>query len=66
MTNVERSVTFVVLKNISLSLILGFITQERERERERERGRERDYCHVAYMSNVHKYDIFFRVVYLYL
>ena len=59
MTDVERSVILVVLKKISLSSILGFITQrereiEREREREREREIERDYCHVAYLSNVHK------------
>ena len=51
LTDVERSVTLVDLKNISLSSILGFIPQ---RERERERERERDYCHVAYMSKVHK------------
>ena len=63
LTDVERSVTLVVLKNISLSSILGFIMQrERERERERERGREREResarerysCHVEYMSNVDK------------
>ena len=45
LTDVERSVTLVVLKDISLSSILGFITQ---------REREIDYCHVAYMSNVDK------------
>ena len=38
LTDVERSVTIVVLKNISLTSRVGFITQrERERERERER-----------------------------